>query len=242
MKNNINSLGFGNSGNQFSIIPNNVNLKNNINKDFINNINTLKQKKKNSSMNTINKNFEKQILELKERSNTNIKEEKTFNITNQFENNQFENNQFENNQFENNNQIENKINFNVDWNNVFTNVCKKKLYSIFYELKLLLNNIPIFNQLFICYIDEYCTKYLYKSNPNITTLRIRLNNMLSKNNSEQLNKALELVKILEFFAPTNNLVILLNSLQIKELQDNFLNSRQLYWPSGNDGITWLTQL
>jgi hypothetical protein len=235
-----NSLGFGHSGKSYSLIPKNQGISYKVNTQ-----NILKgyKKKKNVKTNfsSINDNFINEVNSLKKRSTNN-------NIPNE----EYKPIEEDKPDFDIPTQYDNKINFNVDWNNVFTTVCKKKLFNTFRDLKMIINSIPGFHELFVCYIDETNARYIIQKEKNITTLRITINNLINKqisnvsetnlNNTLNLNRALELVKFLEFLAPSNNLVILLNEKQIRTLQSKFLSGKQLYWPNGNDGITWCTQL
>lgn len=150
------------------------------------------------------------------------------------------------------NNIQNNSSLNVNWTDIFLTVCKKRLFNYFRELKMILNRDPYFNQKLICYIDEKCAKYLVDNTKNdkVMTLRMILNGMINQqikgasnmdiSHSLNLNKALDLVKNLELMGPSNNLLIALSQDKIEILQVNYLNKRRLYWPNGNEGITWLT--
>lgn len=233
MKQGLNGLGLGISGKSFSLVPTNqgMSYKNstqNILKDY-------KKKNNKNNLTSINDEFLKEVKNLKKTTQISSKIDTENHIETDIPV-----------------QNDNKINFNVDWNNVFTAVCKKKLFNTFRDLKLIINSIPGFQEQFICFIDEVNARFIIEKEKKITTLRITLNNLVNKqismvsetnlNNTINLNRALELVKLLEFLAPSNNLVILLNEKQIKILQNKFLSGKQLYWPNGNDGITWCTQL
>jgi len=147
-----------------------------------------------------------------------------------------------------------KLSLDVNWTDVFLTVCKKRLFNYFRELKLILNKDPYFNKQLICYIDEKTAKFLVANTKNdkILTLRMMLNNIINQqikglssiniDNSVNLNKALDLIKNLELMGPSNNLLIALTPDKISFLQQNYLQNKQLYWPNGNEGITWLTNL
>ena len=139
----------------------------------------------------------------------------------------------------------------VNWSNIFLTICKKRLFNYFKDLKFIIHKHPIFNNKFLCYIDETNMKYLIQ-NPKYsysTTLRIQLNRILENQinnpnetnlrNSMDINKALDLVKNLEMMGPSNNLLIALDQDQIKSLQNMYQDGKELYWPNGKDGITWL---
>jgi hypothetical protein len=140
---------------------------------------------------------------------------------------------------------------NVNWSNIFLTICKKRLFNYFKDLKLIIHKNPNFNSKFLCYIDETNMKYLIQNSKysHSTTLRIKLNRILENQinnpnetnlrNSMDINKALDLVKNLETMGPSNNLLIDLDQDQIKLLQNMYQDGKELYWPNGKDGITWL---
>ena len=143
-------------------------------------------------------------------------------------------------------------NIDVDWTEIFLTVCKKRLFNYFRELKIILGKDEFFRQKLICYIDEKSANFLVDNTKNdkIMTLRMILNNILNQQikgtsnmnigYSVNLNKALDLVKNLELMGPSNNLLIALTPEVVENLQRSYLHDRKLYWPNGNEGITWLT--
>lgn len=234
----MNSLGIGSSGKSFSLYPQNHNLLNSVKsiKGYKNN------KTKDIKSQKVYDNFANEIKKLRNRNiapsepNTSISEN----------NNTYSSSM--NNQSDNN--IESP---EVNWGEVFGNVCKQRLYGKFMELKKIFINDPTFSNQLICYIDEDCARYLVENTKDkILTLRMRLNSIITndiKNNktfnmskSQQLNKALELIKQLEQMGPSNNLLIALNPKQVDYLHNSYLKSKKMFWPNGNDGITWLTKL
>lgn len=268
----MNSLGIGSSGKQFSLIPNN-NYKE-ANDSFKKSIMDMKKQKSIVNRNIGNKkqsnildSFKNDIINLKQKNINKSKpqsqveniKQPTNNITSSNSSNSSNNNTGENlnenyNNYNVNSQastIQKKI-FEVNWSEVFTTVCKKKLYNTFRSLKEILNQFPHFSNLFVCFIDEACAKFLIDKNHKVATLRIMLGswqNSQIKNidsinikNSSDINRALDLIQQLEYLGPSNNLLIALDIEKIKFLQENFLDNNQLYWPNGNDGITWLTSI
>jgi hypothetical protein len=243
----MNSLGFGLSQGSTNIVPTNMIVNNKINNgkfekintEFINSINELKKKNKEQS-------------NLKRPTNityNNLNRERNVPINNNNSNNSNSNynnnisNQQQVNQNRNNNS-DTLNHANVNWNNIFLSICKKRLFGYFKELKSTLNFDNYFNNKFICYIDETNTKFLIQTQQNneIVTLRLLLNKMLENKDKGYISniyKAIELVKKLELMGPSNNLLICLDKIQIKQLRNRFQNGKQLLWPSGTDGITWL---
>lgn len=263
----MNSLGIGSSGKQFSLIPNN-NYKE-ANDNFAKSIMDMKKHKSVINRNIGNKkqsnildSFKNDILSLKQKNSTKTNSQNQVNKIRQSQNdngNSSGNGNGENLNENYNNysvnqhttKIQKKI-FEVNWSEVFTTVCKKKLYNTFRSLKEILNQFPHFSNLFVCFIDEACAKFLIDKNHKVATLRIMLSswqNSQIKNidsinikNSSDINRALDLIQQLEYLGPSNNLLIALDIEKIKFLQENFLDNNQLYWPNGNDGITWLTSI
>ena len=75
---------------------------------------------------------------------------------------------------------------------------------------------------------------------NILNQQIKGTSNMNIGYSVNLNKALDLVKNLELMGPSNNLLIALTPEVVENLQRSYLHDRKLYWPNGNEGITWLT--
>ena len=259
---NLNSLGIGPSINFFNKSFSNSSYKDNIHKDFLNNVKQLKNRTKfnNSNSNFLHNkshetNFNKENKESiinninKDLPNSHLTKNINTNLSNNHPIRGINNEEIHSNINESSNTFS-----NVNWSNIFLTICKKKLFNYFKDLKFILNKNSYFHNKFICFIDETNTKFLihnYK-NSNIFTLRIMLNNMIDSQisnldninikNSIDINKAIDLVKNLELMGPSNNLLICLDMNQIKLLQNKFQEGSTLYWPNGKDGITWLVKL
>ena len=221
----MNSLGIGTSGKSYSLLPHNQLLLNSVKN--IKGFNKNNKNKNDENKKEIINNFSNDIKNIRNQQNINTEPVNTC-VSN--------------------------INIpNVNWSDIFGNVCKQRLFSKFMDLKKILNQDPEFKSQLICYIDEECAKFLVNNNKNkkLLTLRMHLNTILNNNiknsninltKTQNINNALELIKQLEQMGPSNNLLISLNLQQIKYVQDNYIKSKNMFWPNGDDGITWLTKM
>jgi hypothetical protein len=135
------------------------------------------------------------------------------------------------------------------WSQVFQQVCTKQLFECFRQLKQIIMPHGVFQDTILAYIDYQNMRALIEdakqsnSKDGVMSLKVAFTTNPYNLPSESIETGNYLVSILELLGPQNHVVIALHPRQVQFLQGLCEKSEtRLYWPNGNEGISWFTTL
>ena len=135
------------------------------------------------------------------------------------------------------------------WPNVFQQVCQKQLFECFRQLKQSLIGHSVFDNTVLAYLDFQHMRELVeeakrqKSTHGVMSLKVAFNNNAYDLPAETVNMGTYLVSVIERMGPTNHVLVPLNPKQVEFLQGlSTTPNKPMFWPRGNEGISWFTSL
>ena len=131
------------------------------------------------------------------------------------------------------------------WDILFNQVATNSLYSNFKNIKEKLLVSSVFNKTRLVYINLEIMRFLieYAKNNKYEKPLMSLKTYV-KQDSQTLINPIEMdqyifsIQMVEQLGPPENVIICLEEFLIDVLSEN--NYQVLYWPTGQNGITWIT--